>query len=443
MPIVGGVDAALFTDLYELTMAACHVALGRPQRATFELSVRALPPERNFLVAAGIAEALDFLEQLSFGDDALAFLRSLEIFDDDFLHVLAGLQFSGDVRAVDDGEVVFAGEPLLEVSAPYVEAQIVETFLLNCVASRTMVASKAARVALACDGRAFFDFSARRDHGIDAAMGAAKASAIAGASGTSLVEAGRRYGVSLAGTMAHSHVMAFDDEREAFRAYARTFPSRAILLIDTYDTIGGAHHVVEVAAELAADGIAIRGVRLDSGDIAALAVQVREILDQGGCRDTEIVASGDLDEHTIARLLAAGAPIDSFGVGTRMGTSDDAPSLGAVYKLVEMGGEPVMKLAPGKDTMPGRKQVWRQTDGDLLALAGERAEGRPLLSVAHEAGRRLRAVEPVDAARARSEAALAAMPERLRSLAPADPPYPVRRSPALAELRDSLVRRGR
>ena len=266
----GSVHPALFCDLYELTMAAAYDACGLDGTASFELFVRSLPPERNFLVVAGMAEVVDALADWTFDDVALAFLRTVPGLTDEFLGRLHGLRFTGEVRAVPEGEVVFAEEPLLEVTAPLIEAQLLETLLLNLVGAATMQASKAARVALACGGRPFADFSARRDHGVAAAMSAARAAATAGAGSTSLVEAGRRYGLALSGTMAHAYVMAFDDERDAFRSFARTFPDTTVLLVDTWDTIEGARNAAEVANELAVEGIHVRGVRLDSGDLEVL-----------------------------------------------------------------------------------------------------------------------------------------------------------------------------
>ncbi|HEY2997993.1 MAG TPA: nicotinate phosphoribosyltransferase, partial [Acidimicrobiales bacterium] len=291
-PAAGGpAPPAMVTDLYELTMAAAYQAEGIDHEATFELFVRHVPAERRFLVAAGLDDALAGLEQWRFGPDDLTYLDSLELFPPGFVDSLAGRGFTGDVWAVPEGEVVFGGEPLVRVTGPLVEAQLVETWLLNRVASQTMLASKAARVALACGDRSFVDFSARRDHGVDAALAAARAAWIAGAAGTSLVAAGHRFGIPLSGTMAHSFVMSYDDERDAFQAYARSFPHGVVLLIDTYDTVAGARHAVEVAQELAGEGIRIGGVRLDSGDLGALAGEVRAVLDDGGLAGVQIIAS--------------------------------------------------------------------------------------------------------------------------------------------------------
>jgi nicotinate phosphoribosyltransferase len=429
------VPPALVTDLYELTMAAAYGAGLGEREATFELFVRSLPPQRRFLVAAGLDDALAGLEDWCFAPDDIDYLRGLGLFPAEFLDRLGDVGFTGEVWAMPEGEVVFQGEPLVRVTAPLVEAQLVETWLLNRVGSQTLLASKAARVALACGDRAFVDFSARRDHGVDAAMAAARSAWLAGAAGTSLVAAGRRWGLPLSGTMAHSFVMSFDDERDAFRAYARTFPQGVVLLIDTYDTVEGARRAAEVARELAGEGITIAGVRLDSGDLASLSVAVREILDAAGLRDVDILASGDLDEHSVSTLVAGGAPIDAFGIGTQLGTSADAPALGAVYKLVEDAAGPKMKLAEGKVTLPGRKQVWRLDDRDVVALHDEDVPGgRPLLVRVMAGGRRTGA-EPLAQARSRCASALAALPSDLRSLEPA--PYPVWKvdpSPGLAGL---------
>ncbi len=439
MTITPAVPPALVTDLYELTMAAAYQAQGIEREATFELSVRSLPPERRFLVVGGIGDALAGLEAFRFGPDDVDYLAGLGLFGAPFLDTLADLRFSGEVWAMPEGEVAYPGEPLVRVTGPLVEAQLVETYLLNIVGSRTMLASKAARVALATGTRRFVDFSARRDHGVDAALAAARAAWVTGAAGTSLVAAGRRWGIPLSGTMAHSFVMSFDDEADAFRAYARSFPGSVVLLVDTYDTVRGAEVAVAVAQELAGERIEIAGVRLDSGDLLDLSRKVRAVLDAGGLERVTIIASGDLDEHRIAALLAAGAPIDAFGVGTQMGTSGDAPSLGAIYKLVEDSQGPKMKLATGKVTLPGRKQVWRQADRDVIGLHDEGLDGRPLLQRVMAGGRAVGPGEPLAAVRERCMAALAGLPEAVRSLAPADgPSWPVATSPELGALADKV-----
>lgn len=433
-------DLALFTDLYELTMAASFLAHGIDHIATFDLFVRSLPRSRNFLVACGIDDALAYLDGLSISDEGAAYVRSLPDIGGAVVDRLCALEFTGDVWAIPEGEVVFPNEPILRVTAPLIEAQVVETFLINCVASQTMVASKAARVAIACGDRDFADFSARRDHGLDAAVKGARAAYIGGASSTSLVVAGQRYGIPLSGTMAHSYLMSFDDELEAFRSFARDFPDGATLLIDTYDTEEGARRAVQVARELAPEGVRLRGVRLDSGDLGRLARCVRTILDDGGLDDVVIVASGDLDEYRITELVASGAPVDAFGVGTQLGTSADAPYLSGVYKLVEDVHGPRIKLAEGKVTYPGRKQVWRVGEGsehayDVLALEGEEVEGgRPLLEPVMKGGHRIAASPPLDDIRRLRQAAVDALPSRLRTITAQAVPYEVRPSDALAAL---------
>jgi len=440
MPWVNDENAPAFVDLYELTMAASYHAHGMTDAATFELSVRSLAPGRGFLVACGLEDGIAYLDRFAFSEDAIAYLRSLGTFDDAFLEALSRLRFTGDVWAVPEGETVFAGEPLVRVTAPLIEAQLVETFLLNAISFQTMIATKAARIALACGDRTFVDFSGRRDHGADAALRVARASAVGGAAATSNVLAGQLYGLELSGTMAHAYVLSFADESDAFRAYARDFPGNTVLLIDTYDTIEGARRAAAVAGELRAEGIAIRAVRLDSGDLGALAREVRAILDGAGCDDIRIFASSDLDEYRIADLLAGGAPIDAFGVGTRLGTSADAPSLAAIYKLVAGPRGPVMKRSAGKISLPGVKQVYREgrageAVADTIALEGEPgASGRPLLQQVMASGERLAAPEPLEAMRDRRAAAVARLPEAARRLDATGDEYPVRLSGGLRNL---------
>jgi nicotinate phosphoribosyltransferase len=442
MSWVDDTNAALFADLYEVTMAASYHAHELDQPATFDLFARNLPPRRGYLVSCGLDAALDYLENLHFDDDAVAYLRSLEMFDESFLARLRSLRFTGEVWAIPEGELVFPNEPIVQVTAPLVEAQIVETFLLNCLGFETMIATKAARVATASGDRTFVDFSPRRDHGTDAAMKVARASYIGGAVGTSLVLAGEEYGLALSGTMAHSYVMRFDSEADAFLTYARDFAGRAIFLIDTYDTIKGAHTVVEVARKLEPE-LLPRAVRLDSGDLATLAPEVRRILDDGGLTGVQIFASGDLDEYRIAELLAAGAPIDAFGVGTRLGTSADAPYIGVVYKLVEDASGPKVKLSTDKVTLPGRKRIFRRTDdgilhSDVLALQDETVpDARPVLHPVMRDGRRMGDREPLETLRDRCRESVGALPDRLRALEPEGPPYEVQMSPGL----DALVHR--
>jgi nicotinate phosphoribosyltransferase len=447
MSWVDDANVALFADLYELTMAASYHAHGLDEPATFDLFARDLPPRRGYLVSCGLETALDYLERLRFDDDLLAYLRSLGLFDEAFLARLGSLRFTGDVWAIPEGELVFPNEPIVQVTAPLVEAQIVETFLLNCLGYQTMIATKAARVATACADRTFVDFSPRRDHGTDAAMKAARAAYIGGATGTSLVLAGQAYGLALSGTMAHSYVMRSNSEADAFLTYARDFPGRATFLIDTFDTLKGAQTVVEVAAKLEPE-LLPRAVRLDSGDLATLAPAVRRILDDGGLTDVQIFASGDLDEYRIAELLAGGAPIDAFGVGTQLGTSGDAPHVGVVYKLVEDASGPKVKLSTDKVTLPGRKQIFRRTDdhgvlhSDVLALQDEAiADARPVLRPVMRGGEQVGDREPLAALRARRREAVGALPTRLRALEPEGPPYDVQISPDLDDLVHQLHER--
>ncbi len=433
-------NAGLLTDLYELTMAASYHRRGMNEPASFELFVRRLPANRKFLIACGIEEALDYLEGLRFDEAGLTYLRSLEMFDEAFLTFLGSLRFSGEVWAVPEGEVAFAGEPFLRVTAPLIEAQIVETFLLNCITFQTLIASKAARVAIACEGRPFVDFSARRDHGAGAALRAARASYVGGADATSNVLAASIYGIPPSGTMAHSYVMSFGTEEEAFQAFSEDFPGRSILLVDTYDTIEGARRAARVARQMAAAGIPVRGVRLDSGDVAGLAREVRCILDESGCDEVQIFASGDLDEHRIAEIIEAGAPVDAFGVGTQLGTSADAPALGGVYKLVEDSRGARLKLSEGKETLPGCKQVFRVSRGglydhDVLGLADETpSAGAPVLARVMGGGRRLGLEPALAGARDRCRETLRRLPEYLKSLALGGPQYPVRPSSGLEAL---------
>lgn len=437
---VDGDNVALLTDLYELTMAASYFENGMNGPATFDLFIREVPGERNFLVSCGLEQALAYLEDLHFDDEALAYLRSLELFPDDFVSFLGDLRFTGEVRAVPEGEIVFAAEPLVTVTAPLIEAQIVETFLMNCLTFQTMIASKAARMQIVCGNQQFIDFSLRRDHGADAGLKAARASFVGGAAATSNVLAGKLYGIPLSGTMAHSYVLAFEDEITAFRSFTREFGDKTILLIDTFDVLEGARKAVTVAKEAEAHGIKIKGVRIDSGDLASLTRSVRTILDDAGLDYVEIVLSGDLDEFRIRELLEAGVPAGSFGVGTQLGTSGDAPFLGGAYKLVHDERGPHMKLSTGKATTPGRKQVYRVAEGtdsgyDVVALEDEAVPGgRPLLEQVMAGGRATRPSEDLETLRDRCSRAIARLPERLRTLERAEDAYEVRLSDTLRDL---------
>ncbi len=438
-------DAALFTDLYELTMASSYRREGMHEPATFSLFVRRLPPDRSFLVAAGLEDVLRFLEGFRFSARALEYLSSLHQFEPAFLEYLRDFRFTGSVRAAPEGTPLFADEPLLEVTAPIAEAQLVESAVLNICHLQTMLASKAARCVSAARGRSVVEFGMRRTHGADAALKAVRCAYIAGAEQTSNVLAALTYGVPPTGTMAHSYVCAFPHEIDAFRAFAAAFPSRAILLIDTYDTVTAAHKAVQVARELEARGERLAGVRLDSGDLVALSRAVRGILDTAGLGYVQILVSGNLDEFAIERCTAANAPINAYGVGTRMNVSADAPCLDMAYKLVRYGERDVLKLSPGKETWAGEKQIYRRLarDGryvaDVLALKDEAppSGATALLQLVMEGGRLIRPLEPLSAIRARCGAALAALPEAVRRLSGAAR-YPVTPSAALAERQRAL-----
>lgn len=427
----------LVTDLYQLTMLQAYLEHGMHATATFELFTRRLPPNRNFLIAAGLDAALDYLENLRFEDADIDYLESLGRLSSEFLDYLRAFRFSGSVDAMPEGTPFFANEPLLRVHAPLPEAQLVETRLLNLVQLPTAVASKAARVVSAADGRSVIDFGLRHAHGADASLAASRAAYIEGVLATSNVAAGQAFGIPVAGTMAHSFVQAHDSEREAFAHFAATFPG-ATLLVDTYDTKAGVERVIELVRE--AGGAAVpAAVRLDSGDLAAHARRTRRQLDAAGLTQVQIIASGNLDEREIARLIANGAPIDSFGVGAALAVSEDAPCLDVVYKLVAYDGRGRMKLAAEKSTLPDPKQVFRHFDGaaathDVLGLSDEPSAGQPLLEPLMRDGKRLPAGRrPLDGIRAHADRALATLPARLRSLDPATPPYQVEITPALQE----------
>jgi len=443
--------SALTTDLYQLTMAAGYWRADHVCPATFELFVRRLPSRRSFLVTAGLDQALDYLEHLRFTDEERTWLRERpqfakvpgEFFDD----YLRSFRFTGDVWAMAEGTPVFANEPLLRVTASLPEAQLVETALLAIVSFQTSVASKAARIVHAAQGRAVVEFGARRAHGVDSALAAARASFIGGCQGTSLVEAARRFGVPASGTMAHSWVQAFPTERDAFIEFSRSFSESAVYLLDTYDTLAAARSLV-------ASGLRPPMVRLDSGDLDALSREVRRILDQSGLRSTKIFATGDLDEHRIAALVAAGAPVDGFGVGTALSTVSDAPALSAVYKLVEVRGRGdrdatgVVKLSPGKETWPGQKQVWRfmrsgRAAGDVIGAADEPAPegGVALLKPAMRAGKRLIPSVPLPELCADCRRSIDTLPEDVRALDAGSDIYPVRMSDRLQDARSVLSHR--
>jgi nicotinate phosphoribosyltransferase len=430
----------LLTDLYELTMLQAYFAHGMQDTAVYELFVRKLPPSRNFMVAAGLEQALVFLEELCFGESELAWVEESGLFRKNFVEQLRGLCFTGNVYAMPEGTVFFPNEPILRVVAPMPQAQLVESRLINLVHFETIVASKAARSVLVAPEKLLVDFGLRRAHGAEAGLLAARASYVAGFSGTATVLAAPLFGIPIFGTMAHSFIQAHDDEAAAFADFAKVFPNSTVFLIDTYDTEAAARKVVALAPQLQRAGITIKGVRLDSGDLAAHARNVRRILDGAGLTQTTIFASGNLDEYRVRDLLAAGAPIDGFGIGTSLVTSSDAPYLDAVYKLQEYAGKPRRKRSTGKATWPGRKQVYRHyrgdgmLDHDVVTLEDDVQPGRPLLQLVMKDGKRVDGFSGFDALRNYTKGQLATLPQHLRELDSSGEPYRVEIAPVLREL---------
>ncbi len=424
--------SALATDLYELTMAAAYFANEMRGEATFELFVRSLPSCRSFLVTAGLAPVLDFLAAARFDDEAIDYLRNQEAFrgiPSSFFDYLREWRFSGDVWAMPEGTVAFAEEPLLRVTAPMVEAQIVETFLLSTIGFQTMIASKAARVVHAAAGRDVIEFGTRRAHGFDAGTWAARAAFIGGCRGTSNVMAAQRFDIPVFGTQAHSYIMAFGNEQEAFRSFLDTFPRTATILVDTYDTLAAVKQLAETL------GSVVPAVRLDSGDLLTLSVQVREILDAHDMQNTRIFASNELNESRIAALIGKGAPIDGFGVGTELATSADAPNLGIVYKLVAYAGAGRLKLSDGKAGYPQPKQVWRGPGSDLVAAVDEPSPGsawRPLLIPVMLDGMNVGQPPTLPEIREHAAIEMRQLPEAVRALENAAS-YPVRYSDTLEQ----------
>lgn len=441
MPIA---TSALLTDLYQFTMLQAYHAEGMNEPAVFELFSRRLPPERGFLLAAGLEQALDFLENLRFTAAELDWLTDCGRFSPEFVAAFEHFHFTGTVDALPEGTAFFANEPVLRVIAPLSQAQLVESRLINLIHFQTLIASKAARCVLAAPNTLLVDFGMRRAHGAEAALLAARANYLAGFAGSATVLAGMQFGIPLFGTMAHSLIQAHDREEEAFERFAAAQPGNVTLLIDTYDTEAAACKLVNLAPRLQQRGIVIKGVRIDSGDLAEHARQVRRILDEGGLSDVTILGSGDLDEHRIAELLALGAPFNGFGIGTRLDASTDVPTLDMVYKLQEYAGRPRRKRSEGKATWPGRKQVYRRIaeDGtfisDCLSLADQPQPGEPLLQPVMRDGKRLVPPESLAEIRARVQQQLAALPPALR--ANQIEPYPVEIAPGLQELAAQLDR---
>ena len=433
-------DLGLFTDLYELTMAQTYFAQGMSGQATFGLFARSYPPNRGYFVCAGLEDVLDYLETLSITPQAVDYLHATGMFTGEFLEYIGGIRFTGRVRALPEGRVFFTNEPALEVDAPIIEAQLAETVIINRLNFQTLQATKAARCVWAAQGRGISDFGARRAPGVDAGLAMARSGYVAGFQSTSNVLAAERYDIPPAGTMAHSLITAFPTELEAFRAYAHAFPDRTILLLDTYDTIAGAHNAAIVGREMAAAGHKLVGVRLDSGDYADLSRKVRRILDDAGLDYVRIVASGGIDEYEIERLVKEGAPIDLFGAGTKVTTSADAPYSDMSYKLACYDGQPVMKLSPEKVSPPGAKQVYRITDGngqferDVVALREEDSPGgEPLLETVMEGGQKTRSSPTLAEMRDRFNQDFSRLDDHFKQLRN-PPPYPVTYSPGLQRL---------
>jgi len=438
----------LLMDLYELTMCASYFENKRNELATFDLFIRKLPPNRSYFVFAGLEQVLLFLKNIRFNPEQINYLQK-HGFKEDFLNYLRGFKFIGEVWAVPEGTIVFPNEPLIRVTAPIIEAQLIESFLLNTINVQTMIATKASRVVNAAQGRAVIEFGLRRTHGADAGMKAARCSYIAGCSGTSNVLAGMKYGIPIFGTMAHSFVMFFDKEIEAFRAFAKTFPKASLLLIDTFDDVAGAKKAAIVAKELEQKGFKLSGVRIDSGDLVEISKKVRALLDEKELDYVKIFASGDLDEYKIEKLLSKGAKIDAFGVGTRMSTSEDRPYADVIYKLCEKMNKtgrfaPTMKLSKGKITLPRRKQVFRVKDNtrnfvkDVIALHNERVEGEPLLIKVMEKGKIVYELPSLEEIRKRALENLSRLPQKYKSLK-RTPRYPVELSPRLKKIISKLI----
>ncbi len=438
---------ALLTDFYQLTMAQAYWRSGVTGHASFSLFFRRLPPTRAYLVFAGLESILAYLEDLKFSAEDLDYLEDLGRFDPAFLEYLAGLRFTGQVRAMPEGAVCFPNEPVLEVSSPVIEAQVVETFLLNQVTFQTNIASKTARVVNAADGRPVYEFGARRTHGADAAMLAARCGFLAGQAGTSNVKAAAKYRIRPVGTMAHSFVMAFEHEIDSFRAYAASFPDSCTLLVDTYDTLAGVRNAIQVARDLARGGHELAGVRIDSGDLGRLAAATRSMLDDAGLQNAQIVVSGGLDEYGVDALVREGWPIDAFGVGTKVGVSADAPYLDSAYKLVDYFGRPVLKLSADKATMPGCKQVFRLTGrageyrGDVIGRLGDTPpehDATELLEVVMSDGRRTSPPPELTELRQACLDSVAKLPEPHRRIhSPAT--YPVTLSDTLKRLQSQVA----
>jgi nicotinate phosphoribosyltransferase len=435
---------ALLTDLYQLTMAACYFDQDMHDEATFSLFIRKYPEHRGYFVAAGLEEALDYLATLHLAEEDLAYLESTGLFQTRFLDFLKTVRFTGEVFALPEGSIFFKDEPLLEVTAPIIEAQLVETFIINAVSFQTLIATKASRSVHVAQGRPIVDFSLRRTQGTDAGLKVARASYLAGFLGTSNVLAGTLYDIPIFGTMAHSYITSFKDEIEAFRVFAKNFPESTTLLIDTYDNYVGARKAAEVAREMESRGHRMRAVRLDSGDIAEISKKVRQVLEEEGVGYAKILASGGFDEYKIAKVLAAGGEVDQLAVGTKMGVSADAPYFDIAYKMVKYAGRPVMKLSTGKRTLVEQKQVFRFYDDrgnmarDVIALRQEEVSGgQPLLEKVMDRGRVAKKLPDLKQSREYFAAQFALLPQAYKHIEnPAL--YPVSLSAGLEQLQNRI-----
>lgn len=437
-------SSGLLTDLYQLTMLDAYLGADMHDEAVFEFFVRRLPEHRHFLMTAGLEQLLDYLETLSFDTVEIEWLESTGRFSSRLLKYLSEFRFRGEVRAMPEGTLCFGNEPMVQIVASLPEAQLIESRLINLIHFQTMIASKAARCVLAAPGKQLVDFGMRRAHGAEAALLAARASYIAGFAGTSTVLAEAEFGIPIFGTMAHSFVQAHSSEMQAFEHFARTFPDGSVLLIDTYDTLAAARAVTKLVRRLRPEGIQVRAVRLDSGDLAALAAEVRKILDADGCEDVSIFCSGNIDEYKLTQNFQS-APVDGFGIGTRLDVSADAPSLDCAYKIEEYAGIARRKKSPGKETWPGRKQVFRRYNGDGLIQAdalveiSDECEGKALLETVMRDGKRLAASPDLSAVREHATNELATLPKSMHDpLASSD--YPVAVSKTLEELAAKIDR---
>ncbi len=438
----------LLTDLYQLTMMQGYVDRGMHEEAVFEFYVRSLPKTRGFLISAGLETLLAYLEGLRFSEEELIYIEGTGRFSKRLLDYLTKFRFSGDVYAIPEGTVFFENEPVVRVVASMPEAQLIETRLINILHFEILIASKAARCILAADDRAILvDFGLRRAHGAEAGLLAARAAYIAGFAGTSTVLAESLFGIPISGTMAHSYVEAHENELEAFLSFGESNPNNTTLLIDTYDVHKGAEKAVEAAKKLKERGINVRAIRLDSGDLLALSKDVRQILDRSGLTDVRIFASGNLDEYLIYDLMSQGAPINGFGVGTKLDTSEDAPYLECAYKLMEYAGTPRFKKSQGKATIPGRKQVFREFKDktmvkDILTTEGDEVEGVPLLEKVMSGGRRVSEPTGLKEIAMYTRSQLKALPSHFKALE-TKPAYPVKISPALSRLKKEIERQER